>query len=142
MVKDYDAKQVSVLCNGVPMEGFADGTFISIEIEADEWTKTVGADGKVSRGKSNDYTSIITITLQQTSPSNDVLSVFLALDRNGNAGKFSVLVKDNNGTTIMFFPDAWIQKPPTMEDAKEVGERAWAIATGQPGTYFHGGNNT
>ena len=53
-VRTYDPKAVAVLIGGVPIGGFADGTFISVERDNDTFQKVSGSDGIVSRAKSNE----------------------------------------------------------------------------------------
>ena len=137
-VKTYDPNQVVVSFFGVPLSGFADGTFISIAPAADRFTKAVGADGEVTRSKSSDRTSEATLTLQQSSLSNDVLSGFLALDDLNNAGKGPLLIQDKGGTTVFFSAEAWIRTPPTQAYSKEVENRDWIFDTGQPEIFVGG----
>ena len=135
----YDPKQFLVIMGGVPINGFADGTFISIERDEDTFTKTVGADGCVTRSKTNNKAATVTITLLQTSPSNDYLSGLHKLDEEANLGVVDILVKDLNGTTFFYSAVSWVQKPASIENAKEIGEREWTIATGDS-EYYVGGN--
>ena len=138
--KTYDPKLVILTVNGVPITGYPDGTFISVEPSGDRFTKIVGADGEVARSKSNDYSHTITITLLQTSLSNDFLSSLFNLDRLSNAGKCAIQIKDLLGTSLLFWQSAWIQAEPGVEYAKEIGERAWTFATGNIDIQNIGGN--
>ena len=56
------------------MSGFADGTFLTVDRDDDQWAKVTGADGTSTRIKSNNRSGNMTLTLKQSSPSNDVLS--------------------------------------------------------------------
>lgn len=138
--KTYDPKQVIVIFKGVPIVGFADGTFVSITPAGDRYTKQVGADGEVARGKSNDYTSEVTITLMQTSISNDYLNSQMLADKLANAGKGPLQIKDMLGTSLHFWKSAWVKTPPDGEFAKELSERAWVLDTGQADIEIFGGN--
>lgn len=138
-VRTYDPKQVSVLIGGVPMSGFADGTFVSIERDEDTFSKVVGSDGVTSRAKTNNRNGTLTLTLAQTSPSNDVLEGIALLDENSNTGVVPVMVKDNSGRSIHFSALGWVQKHPTAEFGKEVSNREWTVALADY-TPFNGGN--
>lgn len=138
--KTYDPKAIILIIGGVPITGFADGTFISVAPSSDRYTKVVGADREVARSASNDFTSEITITLLQTSSSNDYLSTLLNLDKLAHGGKRSIQIKDLLGTTLLFYQDGWINTPPTIEFSKEVGERSWVFQTGQADIENIGGN--
>jgi len=139
-VKTYDPKQIIITFGGVPITGFADGTFLSVSPSGDRFTKIVGADGEVTRSKSNDFTNEVTITLKQSSLSNDYLTGILNADRLANSGKLPLQVKDMLGTTLYFWKEAWIKAPPDVEEAKEMSDRAWVFDTGQSDIEYHGGN--
>lgn len=138
-VRTYDPKQVSVLVNGIPIGGFADGTFIRAMRSNDMFTKQSGADGIVSRAKSNDLSGEITLTLAQTSPSNDVLSGIQLTDELSNNGVVPVLIKDNSGRSIYVSAFAWIRKHTEAEFGKEIANREWIFDCADLDT-FTGGN--
>lgn len=126
-VRTYDPKQCLVTIGGVPMGGFADGTFVSIERTSDTFTKVSGADGIVSRSKTNDKSGTLTLTLAQTSPSNDVLTGYAKLDELSNAGIIPVTVKDISGRSTYASGFGWVKKPPTGEFGKEISDREWSL---------------
>jgi len=123
----FDPKSVVISVGGVPMSGFADGTFLEITADNQQFSKVVGADGFTTRVKSNNYGAVMTLTLSQSSPSNDVLSAFLQLDRLSNNGVVPILIKDMSGTTVVFSATGWIQQFPDMAFGSEINNRAWAI---------------
>jgi membrane-associated protease RseP (regulator of RpoE activity) len=139
-VKTFDPRKVKVLVNGVPVTGFADGTFLSIASNGEQATRSVGADGEVSRAITADYTSTVVVTLKQTSQSNDMLMAYSKLDQLSGSGLFSLAITDLGGTTLFFWDSAFIQQVPDAEFGKEISERAWTILTGQPVQSFVGGN--
>ena len=126
-VRTFDPNEVALIFGGVPLSGYPDGTFVSVERNEDSFSSISGADGVVSRSKSNNKTGKITFTLQATSPSNDVLSGFLATDELTNAGILPVLVKDNSGRTLCSAANAWISKPSNVSFSKEIESREWII---------------
>lgn len=109
------------------MSGFADGTFLEITRDEQAFTKVTGADGYTSRVKSNNRGGLLTLTLLETSPSNDVLSGIAALDEVANAGVVPVFVKDMSGNSTYFSATGWVQKLPDSTFGKEINTRAWAI---------------
>jgi hypothetical protein len=123
----YDPSQVAVIVAGVPMGGFADGSFVTVERSNDTFTKVSGADGVVSRAKSNDKSGTIKITLQQTSPSNDVLQGIALLDEISNQGVVPILIQDFSGRSTYISAFGWVKKPPSSEFAKEVSNREWEL---------------
>lgn len=126
-VRTYDPKKVKVVIGGIPMGGFADGTFVTIERSNDSFTKVSGADGPVSRAKSNDFSGMLTLTLAQTSPSNDVLSGFLLADELEGEGIIPVIVKDFGGSSNLVSAFGWVRKPANASYAKEIEDREWTL---------------
>lgn len=138
--KTYSPKKVAVIVAGYIINGYADGTFVNVERAADTFTKVVGADGEVGRVHSADRSGKITITLQQTSESNDVLSALQQADELTLSGKFPVAVKDNNGTSLYVAGDAWVMKPVNSEYASTMSTREWTIECADL-IPFSGGNS-
>ena len=138
-VKQYDPAQFQLIVNGNIISGFADGTFISFTRSADSFSKTVGSDGEVTRTRMNDKSAELTITLQQASASNDILSDLYLLDELSGNGIVPVLMKDGSGNTIIGAAEAWIRKPADATFSNEAENREWVIdmAAADP---FIGGN--
>lgn len=127
MLYTFDFKKCAILIGGVRMQGFADGEGFSLELDDDLYQKQTGADGDVSRARRHGLSANGKITLQQTSPSNDVLMGFAILDFATNAGVVPLLVKDLLGTTAIFAPYCWIKKPAPYSIGKELSNREWMI---------------
>ena len=134
----YDPKKVVVTFGGVPLTGFADGTFISIEPVEEAFTRVSGADGLVSRARSNDDGYEVTLTLQQTSLSNAVLSGIHNQDKRTGDGVKPLTVKDLRGEQLFFAEAAWIRQDPTVEYSKEIEEREWVFDTGRAEQFVAG----
>ncbi len=135
----FDPALVIVSIGGVTMHGFADGTFVNVERERDTFTKNVGADGEVTRVKTNDKSGMLSLTLQQASGSNDLLSGFAQLDEQANSGIVPVLIEDKSGRTVLFSAEGWIRKPPAVEFGNEASTREWVLDLAKI-DYFVGGN--
>jgi len=132
LVTNFDPKKVIVIFGGVPIGGFADGTFVEISANDEEgFKKVVGADGEVARAQSNDNTHQITITLLQSSQSNQHLSTVRNADKLTGKAIQPLAITDMNGSTLKYWPQAWLRGDPTEGFGKEVGERPWTFDTGQ-----------
>ena len=142
-VRSYDAKRVVVAFAGIPLRGFADGTFINAEYNEDLYALKVGADGEATRSRNNNNSGRVTLTLLATSPSNAALSSLFNLDlfTPGAVGTGPLLIKDRSGSTIVSAETAWIVKPPAMEFAREASEREWILETDNL-LFFAGSNST
>jgi len=135
----YDPKLVTFTYAGLIISGYADGTFIHLERNADMWALKMGADGIGTRAKSNDRSAKITLTLQQSSSVNDQLSALASADELTNSGAAPWLLRDASGRTLCSALTAWIVKYPGFDFAKEVTDRAWIFETNDA-EVFIGGN--
>ena len=126
---NYDPKQYALVFNGLLIQGFASGTFISISKDTAPFSDIVGAYGEVTRVRSHDRRATVTITLTQASRSNEDLSVALNADQravNGaGVGAFSLV--DTLGRTIVSASQAWVQKAPDLSLSTELENREWEI---------------
>src|SRR4051812_13560989 len=140
-VHTYNAAKVVVIVSGHAATGFADGTFVNITMVNDAITSQVGADGEIARAISTDRRCTVTLTLQQTSQTNDFLSTLFNIDMLSCGGRSGpILIQDLCGTTLFSAATCWITKPADVEFSKEITTRAWALQTGAPAVYNIGGN--
>lgn len=129
-LKTYNPAEVTIVFAGIPISGYAEGTFVSIERNEDSFALQVGADSNATRAKSNNFSGRVTLTLIQSSASNDALSAQLSLDeQDDGAGIGSLLIKDLSGRTVVEAEQAWLTKPATTEFGREASEREWVIET-------------
>lgn len=140
MFANYNAGDVSVIVGTRSLSGFGETSVVSIERDEDAFIKQIGADGEVTRSKTNNRTGSLTITLQQMSESNDFLSNLAQTDELTGQGTFPVLVRDANGNTLAVADTAWIRKLPVSAFARDAGEREWIIDCADL-VMFVGGSN-
>jgi hypothetical protein len=139
-VRKYNPKEVTVTVGAFAISGFSDGSFVRVEFDEDHFSKRVGTDGEVTRTQTNNYTGKISITLDQASPSNDVLSGIAALDRASGAGIVSSTVRDVNGTSLAFAQNSWVMKQADIDFANESQDREWVMDCGQMDVLVGGAN--
>ena len=125
----YDSNEVQISFAGVPVEGYADGDFLTITKESDAFTSIVGSDGNVARSKTNDRRATIEIRLMNTSPTNASLSAVHLADINapGGAGIGAFLCVDLNGTSLYAAGNCWIKRSPDPAFGREASERVWVL---------------
>lgn len=138
-VKTYDPKKVNVILGGAPLSGFGPDTFIQVNRNADSFGLTVGVDGEGARSVDGDESAQVTITLLQTSASNDVLQAFHDQDKLGIGGPLPFAIVDRNGRTLEAAETAWVKRRPDSQYAKAAGTRDWLIETDKLNS-FTGGN--
>lgn len=123
----YDPKDVHVIIDGNPISGYADGTFLSVEFDEQQWNKVTGADGHTARSKTNNYAGKVTVTLLATSVGNDVMNSLWQRDRRNNSGAVPLIVRDSQGRTVWSAQYAWVQQMPTQDFSKDTESREWVI---------------
>lgn len=138
-VKTYDPKQMSIVIGGKQASGFADGTFLNVELDEDAFGLTVGADGEGMRAKSNNKSATITLTLLPTSDYNRHLSELAQADEDSNSGAVPLLIKDGSGFDIHAAETVWIQKKAAAEYSREGSPREWVLRTDSLQSFL-GGN--
>jgi hypothetical protein len=131
LVGTYDPKKVILTLGGVPIGGYADGTFVQVDPNSETWVKKVGADGEVSRALSNDNTNTIQITLKQMSLSNTYLRTVMSADKLTGLGMLPFSFVDLSTGEAHFWPEAWVSTDPSLGRAKEETDMQWTIHTGQ-----------
>ena len=123
----YDPALVVASFAGIPISGYADGTFVSVERNNESYTLMVGAGGEAARSRSRNSSGKVTFTLMATSPVNDYRSAVWHADELLGTGVGSVIVKDMSGGTLCIANNAWVQKGPKVEYGKEISTREWTI---------------
>lgn len=123
MVTTYDAKDVSVIVNGIYLTGFADGTFVSYDKTEDGFAISIGAQGDTARAKVNNPLGTITVTLQQTSPQVQMMN---NLAKSGKLVEARVIHKGSN-TEKVGGVQCFVMKPASGEYGSEISNREFTI---------------
>lgn len=109
------------------MSGFAEDSIVSIERQADTFSMYIGADDSPTRIYNANTALMMTVSLQQTSESNDILSAIYNKDRTTRQGVFTILVTDNSGRSRYFAEEAYIGKVPNTSYANSMQIFEWVI---------------
>lgn len=124
------------------ISGLAEDSFVNIEREKETFQHYTGVDNTATRIYSANTSGKITVSLQQSSASNDVLSALYAYDkasRNSN-GLFTLTVKDGSGRSIMFSQEAYVGVVPNQQFGSGMNTRDWVFHCTQMEDYI-GGNS-
>lgn len=121
--------------------GFAEESIVTIEQQSPRYDLYTGADNTSTRIHKNNTSATVTLHLQQSSSSNDVLSYILQNDLNNrdSTGLFSFLVKDNSGRSLYHADEAYLANVPTASHGTTMQVREWIVHTPKM-TTFLGGN--
>lgn len=123
------------------VSGFSEDSIVSVELNAGTYSLYTGADDTNTRIFNANTAGTISLPLQQTSNSNDVLQMLYEADRNSrdSSGLFSILVKDNSGRSIFFAREAFISVVPNSSFGNSMQIREWQILAPKLDSYV-GGN--
>ena len=110
--------------------GFAEDSHINVEREMDTYQHYTGVDNTATRIYSANTSGKVTLSLQQSSASNDVLSALYNYDkqyRGTNKGLFTLTVKDGSGRSIMFAQEAYVGVVPNQQFGSGMNTRDWVL---------------
>ena len=99
-----------------------------------------GIRGKHTRVPSGDTSASITLTLVQTSPSNDVLSEIYRLDEIQGTGRIALTLKDSSGKSVFSSSEAYVTGYPETVFSGDFEYRAWTIFCQTTDSYTVAGN--
>ena len=136
----YSPSDVSIIVAGHIVTGYTETSFVDIEFSNDRITMEKGADGEVARVINSDNSAMITIRLQQTSPSNDVLSLLFDADIISKSAAFPIQVTDNSGSSTYTCDAAWITQYPSTTFSNGIEQREWKVQCGALYLVNVGGN--
>lgn len=129
-LQTFDPKALIVTAAGSTIQCFSE-TMVSISRPDPMWNSQVGATGCTMRVKTNNRTTDVTFTLQQSSPSlsflNDIANADESADSNG---VFALEIKYVGGTTplvLLSTASAYIEKKPDATWGNTPQDREFTI---------------
>lgn len=124
----YDPSSVTCLVAGLlALDGFVDGSFITINKERQPFQSITTPDGTTARLHNEDSTYRVSITLHSGSSSNDFLTKLWLLDEVSERGKFPLMIKDGSGTDLFFSTTTWVEGVPQIVKSNGVDARTWIL---------------
>ena len=130
----YNSNEISITFAGFSIDsGRAEGDFVTTKYDSETFTKKVGADGEVTRSKTNNTSGTATIKVMQTSDGHRILMQLDALGRASANGSdiAEFQIRDRLGGILEHADQAWIEKAPDSPNGKEAGEREWTLGLGE-----------
>lgn len=118
-MKSYSPEEGSLIVDGNIGEGWNE---VKVGRDEDSFTFEPSTSGGGTRTKNSNKAGKFTITLQQTSAFNGVLS---DLEKSGEI--IPVAFRDNSGFDVHESEGGYVVKPAESGYAKEVGTREWII---------------
>ncbi|WP_443699032.1 hypothetical protein [Pseudomonas sp.] len=137
-VNCYSPSDVSLTIGGYVITGW-DNFTISRRVKG--FSPIYGIRGKNTRVKSKDTSATISISLIQTSPSNDVLGYIHELDLDEGTARINLMLKDTSGKSVFSSNEAFITSYPTVSYTGDFTYRNWEIFLQSTNTYNITGNS-
>ncbi|AHJ65960.1 Phage-related protein [Granulibacter bethesdensis] len=132
-VYNYSPSNVYVVIGGVAISGFSSDKFITVDEQSAGFDSSVGADGEVMRSFSVDPRVKITLTLLQSSPSNEHLDALYTADRLSNGSiPVPILIEDLGGGLLFSAGTCWINGRAGHERSAKGSTRVWSITAVSP----------
>jgi len=151
-VSTYSPSDVSVIYGLKHINGFTDGSFITIHRETPLFSHQRSMDGKVALSMQRFSTYTVTLTLSQTSDSNQFLHslqklMMKSLTKLDSTSPFSGLsslsgikttvsnvisklpfiIRDGSGNSVFFARDVWLDTEPDVVYSAGMESRVWTI---------------
>jgi hypothetical protein len=143
--KSFDINQLTITLISTTagishiVSGLAKDTSVSVAMDEELFNYDNDAHGNITTYKNNNYNAKLTLTLHQSSPTNDVLSTFSNIDRGiGLGAGFSVLIKDNNSPTLISSAYSKVLSMGNIEFGTTASNRTWTILLGDAATFVGG----
>lgn len=137
-VNTYNPSDVYLILCGYQCSGWQD---ITIERSTPSFKHVKGIRGKHTRIRDVDTSAIITITVIQTSETNDILSDILEQDLESGTGRLEIMLVDKSGNTLVSSIEAYITGYPTKTFSDTVEFLPWVIQCQSTEDFVIGGNS-
>lgn len=138
-VNCYSPSDVTLSFGGYQIAGW---DTISITRRSQGFITVPGIRGKHTRVPSGDTSATITISLLQTSQTNDVLSEIHRLDLEYGTGRIALTLKDNSGNSVFSSDEGYITGYPETVYSGGFEQRVWTIFAQTTQSYNVAGNGT
>lgn len=136
-VNTYSPSDVKLVIGGYTIAGWDN---LTIARRSQGFVTIPGIRGKHTRVPTGDSSATITVSLIQTSPSNDVLSAIHDLDLIEGTGRISLTLSDLSGRSVFNSVEAYITGYPDVTFSGQFEYRTWTIFCQTTDTHYIGGN--
>ncbi|WYV99009.1 virion structural protein [Pseudomonas phage vB_PpuM-NoPa] len=142
-ISTYSPMDVTITLGGLhSVIGYADGTFVTIKKDIKPFAKVRAMDGEIARQYFDDAGYKVELTLMQSSPTNNVLSMLYNVDTVTHMGKVPLFIKDSRGQTTFIAGTAWIEEIPTVTFSSQLDTRTWVFGCADVAMTIGGNGDT
>ncbi len=123
-----DPASLNVMFGTHRLAGWGPGDYVGVVYDVEAFNSLVGVDGLGAWAKNQNLAATVTLTLMQTSDSNDRMSAFHLADRaTPNGIQLPFVVREKGGRTLFTADKARILKIPDTVWSDTVQVRAWQV---------------
>lgn len=127
MLRQFDPKDFDITLAGHKFDEL-DADFLSVTTDFDRFSLIQGIDGDAARVRNKLRSGVITISLLQSSPSNNYLSYISALDELTGLLVLPFLAKGKeDGSTTILAPSCFVTKVPDIDFGNSHKTRTWTL---------------
>ena len=123
----YNLKDVHSNIAGIRVTGAGETDFVTVARDEDSFTKKAGADGEVTRSKTNNIGGRATYTLMQNSRINAIFHALVEADEETGSVTFPWYLVDLRSGKAYAATTCWLLRPTDTSFNKEVGEVEWVV---------------
>lgn len=125
----YSPSDIQISINGIPIQGFPEGAFLTAKFDAPAVVISQGADmtvGKLIKGAGR--TATVTLRLMQTAIANDILQSFFTTQEVSGAvaGPLLSVLNITSGENLLM-ADATILDTPELTYSDGIEAREWML---------------
>jgi hypothetical protein len=119
---NHDPKKINLILGGIPIEGFMEGSGITLEPDSDISTTSMGVDKDFTRNINTNISWSLNFMLQNGSPSNDVLNSLIRTEASS-----AFLLKDANTLNTQAVGICYPKALPSISGELEAGGREYQL---------------
>lgn len=123
-VYTYDPSQVSLTLCGYRLTGVKS---ISVQLDNPTFKIVRGLRGTVTRVRDKSTSASITVSVNQQSMANSILSELHRLDTQYGTGRIELVLKDLGGESLIESDVAYVEGYPEFSFSEDAGTRNWKI---------------
>lgn len=127
----YNCSKVKIALGFHAVTGYAEDSFVVIEMLDNGVTSKAGCDGEIVRSVDPNDRVSVKLTLLQSSPTHKFLLNKYKQDKKDGTGTFPILINDLTGKEKVSASIAWVTKRPGKTNGRDSQNKEWVIETGQ-----------
>lgn len=123
----YDPARIFVTFGGLPIRGYAPGTFINIRRDSPNWKNVRGTNSELRRLKQKNRGGTVDLTLRHSSPVNQVLGGLVVTDEITSAIIAPLVIADLLNLSGAATVDAYISGYPDLVYSQGEPNLTWTF---------------